>query len=466
MAQAGFDRSRVRAASWLAPLLLVCALGSAVMAQALAQPRPAPAAPPGFATAQAAFEALPEAERKAIQEDLIWAGQFSAAASGSFGPLTFRAINAAKAASRGDASGVLTPAERRALAERAAAARAEVGFQIVDDPRTGVRIGIPAKVLPKREAASAGGGRWQSADGKVTLDTSAPPPGDRLEEIFERATNASVPGRKITYKLLRPDFFVISGETATGKFYRRLGAGPEGLRGFSIGYDKALAPTIDRLVIAIANSFEPFPSGPTPPPAPPAPRPSERFGVGLFVSSGLVLTSAGVVEPCKGLRVAGKPARLRLKDEASGLAVLESAGSPLSAGLRGEALAEGEAVVLLGYAETAGQRAAVALPGLARRIGVASSVSAPLQPGQSGAPLFDRQGRLAGLVTANPSDRYLVAGVAPQSSHRIAEGAALQSVLAKAGAVLPAAAAGTPELSTGAIAAAGAPATALIACGL
>jgi hypothetical protein len=45
----------------------------------------------------------------------------------------------------------------------------------------------------------------------------------------------------VTYKLLRPDFFVISGETQTGRFYRRLEKGSDGsLRGFSIGFDKSL----------------------------------------------------------------------------------------------------------------------------------------------------------------------------------------------------------------------------------
>ena len=59
--------------------------------------------------------------------------------------------------------------------------------------------------------------------------------------------------------MLRPDFFVVAGETAGGKFYTRYGSGPGGLRGFSIGYDKAVAPQFDRLVVAIANSFTPFP---------------------------------------------------------------------------------------------------------------------------------------------------------------------------------------------------------------
>lgn len=78
---------------------------------------PAPAPNPQLAAAQASFEALPEAERKAIQTDLIWAGLFNAAVSGSYGPLTFRAINALKAG-RGEPNGVLSPAERAAPHKR------------------------------------------------------------------------------------------------------------------------------------------------------------------------------------------------------------------------------------------------------------------------------------------------------------------------------------------------------------
>src|SRR3712207_7789826 len=41
-------------------------------------------------------------------------------------------------------------------------------------------------------------------------------------------------GRNVTYKVLRPDFFVIAGETPTGKFYTRYSGGEAGIRGFSI----------------------------------------------------------------------------------------------------------------------------------------------------------------------------------------------------------------------------------------
>ncbi len=458
----------------------VFALSGASLAQT-------PAPNPQLAAAQTTFEALPEAERKAIQTDLIWTGHLNSAASGGYGPLTFRAVNAFKAG-KGAADGLLTPAERRVLAQQGQAARDTAGFRIVSDERTGIRLGVPQTVLPKREALPTGGSRWQSADGKVTLDLSATPPGENLDQIFERATaaNPNNPGRKITYKLLRPDFFVITGETPTGKFYRRLAAGPQGLRGFSIGYDKALGPGLDKLVIAIASSFEPFPTGPAPsgpattpggaiagltgasPQLPPVPvRPTERHGVGLALSDRAVLTAASALDGCRTLRAGGRVARLRLKDEASGLAVLDLDGGvgAIAPGLRAEPLADKENVVLLAFGDDGGKRAALALPGAGARIGQGAAVFAPLQPGQAGSPVFDRQGRWVGLVTANPSDKVLVAGVAPQRAYAIADGVALQAFLSKAGVAVATAAAGG-DLSTGAVVEKAGKAALPVACGL
>jgi len=453
-----------------AVFVLALALLAAPLADALAQaPAPAAAPNPQMAAAQASFEALPEAERKAIQNDLIWAGQFNGAVSGSFGPLTFRAINAFKGA-RGPADGLLPPAERTALAKAAQAARDAVGFRVLADEKTGVQIGIPTKLLPRRDATPSGGSRWQSADEKVTLDTSTSPPGEDLAALFEKATAVSPNSpRKITYKLLRPDFFVVTGETPTGRFYRRLSAGPQGLRGFSIGYDKALAPTVDRLVIAIAASFEPFPTGPVPaapsavagaaspqpglsPPLAPAARSNERYGVALALNERTALSVAPAVDACRSLRVGNRGAKLRLKDDASGLVVLDldGTGAAKPPGLRAEAPRADEALVLVAYGNDAGKRIAVTLPGQSVQAGGKPALRAPLQPGQAGAPAFDRQGRLVGIVTDNPSDKVLIAGVAPQRSYALADAAAIQAMLGRAGASLPPAAAGS-DLSTGAV---------------
>jgi hypothetical protein len=451
-------------------LPLLAALAGPALAQA---PTPAPAPNPQLAAAQVTFETLPEAERRAIQTDLIWSGHFSGAVTGSYGPLTFRAINALKGG-RGQPDGVLSPADRQGLAQQANAARQEVGFRLIGDDKTGVRIGVPEKVLSKREATPAGGTRWQSADGKVTLDTSSSPPGEPLEAIFEKATaiNPNNPGRKITYKLLRPDFFVVTGETPTGRFYRRLALGPQGLRGFSIGYDKALAPQLDKLVIAIAGSFDPFPTEPmpatpsgaiasvtggqpatgvSPPPLAPARPPTERYGVALALSDKLAVTAIAAIDGCRSLRAGGRPARLRAKEDAAGLALIDLDGGGVAIPApRAEPLGEREALVLVGYGDDAGKRAAMALPGQSVRIGPNPAVFAPLQPGQAGSPVFDRQGRLAGLVTANPSDKLLVAGIAPQRAYAVADSTALQAMLGKAGVALAAAGVGG-ELSTGAV---------------
>ena len=449
-------------------VVLAIALMSAPLASAQA-PAPAAAPNPQLAAAQAGFDSLPEAERRAIQTDLIWTGHFNGAASGSYGPLTFRAINALKAPSRGAPDGMLNPAERRALAQAAQAARDAAGFRLIADHKTGARIGIPSAILPKRDVSPTGS-RWQSADGKVTLDTSSTPPGETLEAIFEKATapTPNNPGRKITYKLLRPDFFVVTGETPTGKFYRRLAAGPSGLRGFSIGYDKALSASIDKLVIAIASSFEPFPTGPMPaasavasaasaPGTGPAvtivpARVTERYGVGLAVAERVVVTAAAAVEGCRSLRVGGRAAKLRGLPEA-GLALLEVEGGPAFAvaALRTEAPGDRENLVLVAFGDESGKRAAVALPGQGVRIGAGVAVFAPLQPGQAGTPVFDRQGRPAGVVTGNPSDKVLIAGVAPQRAYAVADGAALQGLIAKAGLTPAPVAASGSALSTGAV---------------
>ena len=457
-----------RRSAWTLPAAAVLALGLAGAASAQA---PSPAPNPQMAAAQASFEALPEAERKAIQADLIWAGGFTGATSGSFGPLTFKAINTFKTG-RGPADGVLPPAERAALAKAAQAARDAAGFRLIADEKTGVRIGVPTRLLPKRDAAPAGS-RWQSADEKVTLDTSAAPPGDDLAALFDRATavNPNSP-RKITYKLLRPDFFVVTGETPTGKFYRRLAAGPQGLRGFSIGYDKAQAAVVDKLVIAIAGSFEPFPTGPMPTQAPAAPvavqglpvggtppgggqqaaRASMRSGAALLVTDRLALGAAASAEGCRSLSIGGRGAKLRARDDASGLALFDLDGAvaakPVSLG--GEAK-PGAPLVLIAYGSGTGQPQEQALPGEGAEAGGRPAVLAPLQPGQAGAAVFDRQGRLVGTVASEPTGQ-LVAGVAPLRRHAIVGGDAILSLLARNGASLPVSGAQAgPELSTGAV---------------
>ncbi len=165
-------------------LILLSALAFVPLAASAQTPpaapaRPAPAPDPRLVAAQAAFEALPEAERKAIQQDLGFATAFNGAALGTFGPLTFNAIQNFEREQKLAVDGILSAEERKQLAAIAGNARRALRFAVLDDPRTGAKIGVPQNVFVKRETNNTGGSRWQTADGKATLDTIVARPARR-----------------------------------------------------------------------------------------------------------------------------------------------------------------------------------------------------------------------------------------------------------------------------------------------
>ncbi len=423
-------------------ILLALALSLApplAVAQGVPPAAQATAPDPAFEAARTAFEALTEAERRAIQDALVWTGDHNGVVSGGFGRRTFEAIGAYQRRARLAPSGLLDERGRAGLLSTARRAREAVGFETILDARTGARLGIPRKLFPKEGPAPGGGSRWQSEDERATLDTrSHPPGGPDLPALFERLTASPSPGRKVTYKLLRPDVLVVTGETPTGRFYIRYAGGPEGVRGYTLGYDKAMARELDPVVVAIANSFEAFP-GTAPVAAPVAPRvavaptatgptsaaPSRALATGLVVAPRRVLTAA--LDACPQPRAGGAPARIVRVDQ--GLMLLEAeAGRHLAPALA--TLTAGTSLVALAYGPVAPARSLVAVAGE----NGSSGLVAPLQPGAAGAPVFDRAGRLVGLVAALPVAPRLVAGVALPASHALVAGDALAGFLRDAGA--------------------------------
>ncbi|KQO49504.1 MULTISPECIES: serine protease [unclassified Methylobacterium] len=441
-----------------------------VQAQGPAQApaRAAPAADPAFEAAKAAFEPLPEPDRKGLQDALVWTGDYNSVITGTFGRRTYDALLSYQKRAGNPAPGFPDARMRAAILAAGEMARKAARFTVKPDSASGVMIGVPERLLAKRIPQS-GGTRWQSGDGRVTLDTkSFAPEETSLDALFARIT---APGsdRKVTYKIKRPDFLVVTGETATGKSYIRYAAAPGGVRGFTIGYDKALGPDVDRLVIAVANSFVPFPetadAAPaqvavkpggtldrsTPAPAvkalPPLVRAAVTTGIGLVVAPGRVLTSSSVLETCAAPRIAGAAARIVKVDLGRGLALLEGTGAKgrvATLASKGSALTPGDALVVLG-ADGGG--------GIAVSSGQAGGdrLSAPLQPGSSGAIVLDRDGALAGLVARYPSSPRLVAGVAPPMSYPMVDGRVAFAFLAENG-ISPGAASGGSGSTLGAVA--------------
>ena len=140
--------------------------------------------------------AIPPAERLKIQAALIWTGDYTGAdrrrrSDGSTAIKNFQKRHKAKV------TGVLTPSERADLLAAAKAHEDEFGWSMVDDPATGVRIGLPAKLVPQARDA-ARGTRWSSAHGEVQVETfRIKQPALTLAAVFEQREEGAghPPGR-------------------------------------------------------------------------------------------------------------------------------------------------------------------------------------------------------------------------------------------------------------------------------
>jgi hypothetical protein len=412
-----------------APAGLVFAVGLGLfspLASAQAQTPAAPSADDSAIGAQKAeFLALPEATRKAVQEALVWLGLYVGVNDGDFGKRTRDAILAFQASVKAPTGGTVTAPLLKALLAAAQKAREAAGFQVVSDPKTGAKIGAPLNLLSTRAGAR--------------LDFASNDDAD-LAALYARLS-AATHTRKIAYKAILPDaFFVVSGQDGPVKFYTRFDKNPHAsppIRGFTFAYPASQTAYLDRVAIAVANSFEPFPEFTSSPaasaganaattpatssssPPPPVPQPA---ATALVVASGKALTALKA-DDCPNPTVAGKPVRIERADAATGLAIL--AGDFAA---NGQALRFGapeQDLVVLGFA---GPRVAVSSAsftgGDARPV-----VTAAVDKGASGGPVFDRSGALVGLVAPIAGEPKRVAGLALAASHALIAPEAVRAFL-------------------------------------
>lgn len=452
--------------------------GTNTLAQTPA-PAPVSAEDPMLAASRQAFEALPETERKAIQDALTWAGVYNATSGGTFGRQTYNGINAYQKSAGLPVNGILSADNLAKLKAAAAAKKNAAGFRVVRDARSGVEIGVPLTLLPKNQGNNAfGGNRWQSNDGKITLDTRTQPGGvEEFQALYERNTQSS-PARKVTYKLQRPDFFVVTGETATGEFYVRYALGTEGVRGFTLAYDKSAKADFNRVMIAIANSFTPFPAADAPAPAgtdapsaaqspsaasnakPVAEKPAApaeavpaaqaapvdvaKVSTGIRVGPRQIVT-AGLA--CKNPVIAGSTAKIVKQNGDLSLLEVASDKAVVALPVRTGPVPEGANLVVVAW--DAPSRSAGVVSG---QSGGRENVTAALQPGGQGGLVFDRSGAVVGVIGAAKSPLRVISGVATAATYPVIAATSVQELIGGNGGF-----AGEPDQttaqSTGAIAA-------------
>ncbi len=472
-------------------LLAACAAHSSALAQNAAQ-SPQSAVDARMEAQKGAFLAMPEADRKAVQDALGWLGLYNGAVDGAFGKRTRDSILAYQASVNATADGMVSAPQLAALKAAAQKARTAVGFELIDERRSGVRIGAPLKILDKL-AMVGGDVVIEKGDGSVTLALQVRTGADAgLAALYAKLTSEAG-GRRISYKAMKADeFFVMAGEEAGRKFYSRFANAPANwpdgasLRGFTFSYPSALAADFDKITLAIANSFEPFSSSaasldtaaaratssltwrdivkvasanPVAQPAPPSataassvkapPSAPETTATGLIVAPGQALTAIGEAD-CANPTVDGKAAKSLRADAATGLLLL---AGDFGAGAPPPSYGAGSAELLVLSFEPAATPGKTTLEASAATPTPAGegrqAILAALAKSASGAPVFDRKGALEALVAPIKGEPARVAGVVLVEPHALIPLDAIKSFLGQTGAEAPAEA---PALDAGEIA--------------
>ena len=411
--------------SMLSATLLVVAFGACAGEPAVAQltppstagarPKTVATAPirPALQTPADTASAMAQAERLALQSDLAWVGQYNGAITGEVSERMVAAIKEFQKNRGARPTGVLNPQERGILADTAKRRQENVGWKIVADAGTGVRLGIPTKLLPQ-QTSDANGTKWTSPSGTVqvvlTRRKEANPTKAKLAEREKKEPG----GRTIEYSVVKPDFFVLSGLQCLKKFYLRGAFRGDEVRILTILYDQATENTVEPVVIAMSSAFNAFPTGA--PAAGPPPRKTVEYGTGIVVSEdGAIITDRQIIDSCIAIAIAGYGNADRVaEDKDHDLALLRIYGAP---GLKPLNLASGgsnTAVDLTGIAgpqNQGGGNAVSSVKASTTQVGGGSGLALSPAPalGFSGAAAMDADGKFAGLVQLKP---VLVAGPA------------------------------------------------------
>jgi peptidoglycan hydrolase-like protein with peptidoglycan-binding domain len=372
------------------------------------KPKPVTTVPirPALQTPADTANAMAQAERLALQSDLAWVGQYNGAITGEVSERMVAAIKEFQKARGGKQTGVLNPQERQVLAETAKRRQENVGWKIVTDPGSGVRLGIPTKLVPQ-QSSDANGAKWSSPTGTIQIQLARRKEANPTTAKLAEREKKEPTGRAIDYTVVKPDFFVLSGLQGLKKFYLRGSFRGDEVRVLTILYDQATENTVEPVVIAMSSAFNPFPSGG--PVAGPPPRKTVEYGTGVVVSDdGAIIADRQVTDGCLAIAIAGFGNADRVaEDKDHDLALLRIYGAR---GLKPLGLSSGVAkanVELTGIADPQNQgggAAASSVKASVAQLGSGGDLALSPAPavGFSGAAAFDADGKFAGIALLKP----------------------------------------------------------------
>src|SRR5207245_7966575 len=269
---------------------------------------------------------------------------------------------------------------------------------------TGVRLGIPAKLVPQ-QTSDANGAKWTSPTGTVQIVLSrrkeASPSTAKLAEQEKKAN-----GRTVDYNVVKPDFFVLSGLQGLKKFYLRGTFKGDEVRILTILYDQATENTVEPVVIAMSSAFNAFPAAAQT--AGPPPRKTVEYGTGVIIGDDGAIIADRQITDCLTVAIAGFGNADRVaEDKEHDLALLRIYGARGLKALDLPNPATKTALDLTGIADPQNQGGGAAVTSVkasVAQLGGGSDI--PLTPppalGFSGAPAQDGDGRFAGVALLKP----------------------------------------------------------------
>lgn len=339
---------------------------------------------------------VPFSERASVRAALLWsAGEDAARGEDQIAA----AIAAFRKRNKSNASGVLTAHEREMLLAAAKSHDDQFGWTVVTDPATGIRLGLPAKMMPHARLAEQGT-RWSSRHGDVQVETFRFKTDEPLNAVFARMKSEPA-NRRVEYSTARADSFIISGMQGLRKFTVRAFQRDGEVRGFTMQFDQAMEGIVAPVMTAMASAFAPFPARIAPIAALTR---SVDYGTGIVASaSGHILTDRKLTEGCRVIVVPGigdaEPIATNVEH---GLALLRVYGRRnLKAVTFAPAVADGNALTLVGVPDPHIQNGNARPAEIKARLSGATALE-PNDPvpvaGFSGAVALDAQGRVAGMM--------------------------------------------------------------------
>lgn len=131
---------------------------------------------------------------------------------------------------------------------------AQGGYKTYSNARFGYSVSYPANILiPQGEPDNGDGQVFLSRDGHAEMRVFGRY--NVQNETLRSAFNSAQEGKSVTYKLLRGNFYVVSGHKDGKIFYEKTMLKGDTFKTFMIEYDEADASTYDAITARVARSF-------------------------------------------------------------------------------------------------------------------------------------------------------------------------------------------------------------------